>query len=88
MAYDLFFRKQIPVNFSAHPTAEKSINPQTTMALVTLGVAFLESLLKKGVHVAEAHHYQQLMRPGHRPTVEVLAVPMHELVREFNSASD
>jgi hypothetical protein len=26
MAYDLFFKKQIPVNFSAHPSAEKSIN--------------------------------------------------------------
>ena len=36
MAYDLLFKKQIPVNFSAHPSAEPSLNPQTSLTLVTL----------------------------------------------------
>lgn len=62
MAYDLLYKKQIPVNFSAHPTSEPSINMQTSLGLVTLGVAFLEAVLKKTGREAERHRYQQAAR--------------------------
>jgi hypothetical protein len=88
MAYDLLFKKQIPVNFSAHPSSEPSLNPQTSLTLVTLAVAFVKSLAKKTIHRAEGHHYQQAFRPGHHPTIESPAVPMRELVQDFNLGSD
>jgi hypothetical protein len=84
MAYDLFYKKQIPANFSAHPSEEKSINPQTSLTLITLGIAFVESVLKKTAHEAESHHYQKKLRPGHHPTIEMPAMPMREMI-EFGS---
>jgi hypothetical protein len=88
MAYDLLFKKQIPVNFSAHPSSEPSLNPQTSLTLVTLFVAFGESLARSVLRQAEGHHYQRKLRPGHHPTIESPAVPMGELVQDFDLGSD
>jgi hypothetical protein len=88
MAYDLLFKKQIPVNFSAHPNAEPSLNPQTSLTLVTLAATFVESLARSALRHAEGHHYQQRFRPGHHPTIESPAVPMRELVQDFELGSE
>ena len=88
MAYDLLFKKQIPVNFSAHPSAEPSLNPQTSLAFATLAVAVVKSLAKRTIRRAEGHHYQRAFRPGHHPTVESPAVSMRELVQDFDYPSE
>lgn len=83
MAYDLLYRKKIPVNFSAHPTSEPSLNTQTSLTLVTLGVAFLEAILKETGRKMERHHYQREFQPGHHPTIEMPAISMAQMVRNF-----
>ena len=88
MAYDLLYKKQIPVNFSAHPSSEPSLNPQTAATLAALAVACIKAVLTKTGREVEKLHYQRELRPGHHPTVEVPAIPMRELVRDFDYGSD
>ena len=78
MAYDLFFKTQIPINCSRDPALGPLFN-KPTAALVSVGLAvFLKEAFAKVRREGEKRHYQETFRPGHHPTLELPAMPMHD----------
>ena len=81
MAYDLFFKTQVPLNCSRNPNAGPALN-KPTAALAAAGlVAVLRGVFGKIQLEGEKRHYQSELRPGHHPTVETPVVPMSEMMR-------
>ena len=81
MAYDLFFKTQVPLNCSRNPDMGPALN-KPTAALAAAGiVAVLRGLLGKVQLESEKQRYQRKLRPGHHPTIEMPAMPMGEMMK-------
>ena len=81
MAYDLFYRTQVPINCSRNPDAGPTLN-KPTAALAAAGlVAMFRGVLTKVQREGEKQRYQKILRPGHHPTIEMPAMPMGEMMR-------
>jgi hypothetical protein len=81
MAYDIFYKTQIPLNCSRNPDAGPSFNkPTAALAAAGLFAVVLAFLGRAGLE-SEKRRYQEIMRPGHHPTVEVPVTPMREMMR-------
>jgi len=81
MAYDLLFKKQVPLNCSRNPDMGPALNTPTA-ALTAAGIAaLLQALLHKTQLEGEKRRYQRELRPGHHTTIEMPAMPMGEMMR-------
>jgi hypothetical protein len=84
MAYDLFLKTQIPLNCSRNPDLGPAFNkPTATLAAAGL-FAIIRGFLGKANLEGEKRRYQEILRPGHHPTVEVPVMPMREMMKLGN----
>lgn len=81
MAYDLLTKKQVPINCSRDASLGPMMNAPTAALLVAGGMALVRIVLSEVKKEGEKAHYQRAFRPGHRPTIEMPAMTMGELVR-------
>jgi len=81
VAYDLFYKTQIPLNCSRNPETGPTLN-KPTATLAAAGIVFaLRGLFGKIQREGEKLHYQREYRPGHHTTLELPAMPMGEMMK-------
>jgi len=81
MAYDLLYKKQVPLNCGRYPGAGAEINGRTAALLAAGLAAAVHGSFAKVRREGEKQYYQRELRPGHHPTVEVPTMPMGEMMR-------
>ena len=85
MAYDLLTKKIVPGNCSLGASQEPAMNKPTAALLIAGGVLLVKAALTEIGREIEKDRYQHEFRKGHHPTIETPAVPMHELVGEYDN---
>jgi len=73
VAYDLFYKKQIPFNCSRNPDAGPLLNAPTAVFVSAGLVVMLKGIFAKIHRAEEQERYQREFRPGHHPTMELPA---------------